>query len=120
MWLLRQGHVTAHTPLFVTALVTMLIKTGWVVRHLLGLTLLLVSHNCENTKNQVETFWGEVLRLGVGPKLRKATASLQRQWTVGATGGPRKDGSDQTKRRMVSLLAQDWQGVERGWKVVGK
>lgn len=31
MWLLRQGHVTAHTPLFVTALVAVWIETGWVV-----------------------------------------------------------------------------------------
>lgn len=119
MWLLRQGHVTAHTPLFVTALVTTLIKTGWVVGHLLGLTLFLGSHNCENTKNQVEAFWGEVLRFWVGPKLRKATALLQQQWTVGARGSPLKDRSDQRKRRMVLLLAQDWWGVGRGGRWSG-
>lgn len=60
MWLLRQGHVTAHTPLFVTVLVTMLIETGWVVTDwdLLSPGALWGSGRYENAKKHLEDFWG--------------------------------------------------------------
>lgn len=55
MWLLRQGHVTAHTPLFVTALVAVWIETGWETG---TCCVLLGSGNHTHAENHMEASWG--------------------------------------------------------------
>lgn len=97
MWLLRQGHVTAHISLFVTAL----IGTG---------VSLLGSGNHENTKNYMETFWGTVVERAQSEKGHSIT--LQAKENGGERGTPPwKEGSNLTQRRMVFLLlAQERSG----------
>lgn len=56
MWLFRHGHVTAHTPLFVTALVAVWIETGWVMGAW-DLLSLLGSGNHAHAENHMQAFW---------------------------------------------------------------